>query len=171
MKRPALVWVASILVGLVVCSFHDASAQTNRGLAVPPEKLPRSLSEISPMDYFVPSSEKKVGVVHAMEGTVVVIHGRSKEAYFAAAGDPVFEKDSLSTLADSKCRVRFVDEDIVTMAPETEFSVDSFEDQRAEGRKSSFFSMVKGKAMFYALRLFRYKDTRFTLATPRTPSV
>jgi hypothetical protein len=169
MKKPAILLPAILWVGILFfCTFHDASAQTNRGLAVSPENLPKSLSEVSPKDYFIPSSEKKVGIVHAMEGTVVVTHRTTKEAYFAAAGDPVFEKDSLTTLAESKCRVRFVDEDIVTMAPDTEFSVDSFEDQRAEGRKSSFFSMVKGRAMFYALRLFRYKDTRFTLATPTT---
>ncbi|MBW1803726.1 MAG: FecR domain-containing protein [Deltaproteobacteria bacterium] len=44
--------------------------------------------------------------------------------------------------------------------------MDQFEDKRKEGKKRSFFSMVKGKAMFYAMRLFRYKETRFRLKTP-----
>ena len=97
---------------------------------------------------------------------MVVIHRAAKGAYFGREGDTIYEDDSLNTLADSRCRVKFFDEDVVTMAAETEFSVDSFEDQRKAGKKRSLFSMVKGKAMFYAMRLFRYKETRYRLKTP-----
>lgn len=165
MKKTPLFLTFLFIGSLFFASFHDARAQINRGIAVPPEKMPKTLSDISPKDYFIPSDQKKVGVVHALEGTVIVIHG-TKEAYFGMEGDAIHEKDSLITLPESKCRIRFVDEDVVTMAPETEFSVESFEDQRAEGKKSSLFRMVKGKAMFYAMRLFRYRDTRFSLVTP-----
>jgi hypothetical protein len=117
-------------------------------------------------DYFAPTDLKQVGVIHALIGNMVVIHRDTKEAYFGRAGDTIYENDSLNTLADSRCRIKFFDEDVVTMAAETEFSVESYEDQRKVGKKRSLFSMVKGKAMFYAMRLFRYKETRFRLKTP-----
>jgi hypothetical protein len=156
----------ALLGGLLILVPFVLDAQTNRGVSVPPERLPKELRDLSPRDYFVQSAQEKVGVIHALEGKVIVIHETTGEAYFAMAGDPVHEKDTLITLSDSKCRIRFVDEDLVTMAPETRFSVEDFEDQREEGRKRSLFKMIKGKAMFYAMRLFRYKDTRFTVATP-----
>jgi hypothetical protein len=166
MKRIGSISVCFLLMLLLGASFHEAYAQSSRGLAIPRERLPKTVAELSPKDFFVPSTQKKVGVVHALEGSLVIVHGKTKEAYFGAAGDEIYENDSLTTLADSRCRIRFVDEDVVTMAPETEFGVESFEDQRSEGKKSSFFRMVKGKAMFYAMRLFRYRETRLTLATP-----
>ena len=169
MRRPvvrSLALVVFLMLLPVVSSLPDVSAQTNRGMGVSPEALPQALRDLSPRDSFVPSSEKRVGVIHALEGKVVVVHGVAKTAYFGMAGDAIYEKDSLHTLGESRCRIRFVDEDVVTMAPDTEFSVDSFQDQRAEGKKSSLFTMAKGKAMFYAMRLFRYRDTRFTVNTP-----
>jgi hypothetical protein len=128
--------------------FSDASAQPGRRLGVPPDSLPKELRDLAPKGSFVPSSQKRVGVIHALEGKVVVIHKTTREAYFGAEGDPIFENDSLNTLTDSRCRVRMLDEDVITMAPETEFSVESFLDQREEGKKRSLFSMAKGKAMF-----------------------
>ena len=97
---------------------------------------------------------------------MVVVHGVAKTAYFGVAGDAIHENDSSTPLGRAGAGSGLLDEDVVTMAPDTEFSVDSFQDQRAEGKKTSVFSMAKGKAMFYAMRLFRYRDTRFTLNTP-----
>ena len=167
MKQPMVgVKISCVLFVGLAFLLGDAFAQTGRGGGVPLDALPKELRDLSPSDSFVSSSRKRVGVIHALEGRVIVIHKLDKQAYFGAEGDPVFEKDSLNTLADSRCRIRMLDEDVITMAPETEFSVETFLDQREEGKRSSFFSMAKGKAMFYAMRLFRYKDTRFTLNTP-----
>jgi hypothetical protein len=135
-------------------------------MAAPPDRLPEELRGLSPSDYFIPSSQKKVGVIHRLEGYVVIVHGAGKQAYFGMQGDPVYEKDTLVTLAQSVCSIQLLDGDTVTVASGTEFSLESFEDRREEGRKSSFFRMVKGRAIFYAMRLFSYKEGRFTVATP-----
>jgi hypothetical protein len=153
--------------GSVFCSgLNPAIAQINRGGGAPFESLPGDLKGIEIKDFFVPCLAKHVGVVHALQGHVVVIHRGTNEAYFGREGDPIYENDSLTTLGNSRCRIKFYNEDVVTMAPETNFGVDGFEDQRREGRKRSFFSMLKGKAMFYALRLFKYRETRFKVKTP-----
>ena len=158
---------ALVLVGcLLTLSLSEAGAQENRGGAVPPDRLPEELRALSPSDHFIPSSQKEVGVIHRLEGNVVIVHGASRQAYFGMQGDPVYEKDTLVTLAQSRCHIQLSDGDTVTVAPETEFILESFEEYKEEGRKSSFLRMVKGKAMFYAMRLFSYKDGRFTVATP-----
>jgi hypothetical protein len=156
----------SFLILFHLATASGLGAQVNRGAAVPEQALPGGLKGMEIKDYFMPSSRNRVGVIHALSGTVVVIHRATKEAYFGRPGDAVFENDALNTLPDSRCRIRFFNSDVVTMAQETEFGVDEYVDRREEGKKSSLFSMVKGKAMFYAMRLFRYKDTRFRLKTP-----
>ncbi|MBW1765639.1 MAG: FecR domain-containing protein [Deltaproteobacteria bacterium] len=156
----------SVLILSLTLLGTNSYAEVDRGAGVPVETLPKELTGLEIKDYFAPTDLKKVGVIHALSGNMVVIHRDTKEAYFGRAGDTIYENDSLNTLADSRCRIKFFDEDVVTMAAETEFSVDSYEDQRKVGKKRSLFSMVKGKAMFYAMRLFRYKETRFRLKTP-----
>ncbi|MGD2124882.1 MAG: FecR family protein [Desulfobacteraceae bacterium] len=141
-------------------------AQVDRGAAVPGGVLPRSLRGLEIKDYFVPSSSKKVGVIQALRGHVVVIHLGTMETYFGRPGDTIYEKDSLNTLAGSRCRIRFFDEDLVNMGEDTEFSVESFQDQRKKRRKRSFFSMLKGKVRFYAFRLFNYRERNIRLKTP-----
>ncbi|MEW6665874.1 MAG: FecR domain-containing protein [Thermodesulfobacteriota bacterium] len=152
---------------LVPCLGMDPLwAQERRGAGVPRDALPEELKDLDVKDYYVASSLRKVGVIHALEGQVVVIHTGTGEAYFGVEGDPLHEKDSLVTPAESRCRIRFFTEDMVTMAPEATFSVESLYEEKQEGRKVSTFSLLKGKAMFYALRLFRYRDARVTLRTP-----
>ena len=143
-----------------------AVAQVSRGGALRVEALPEDLRELEIKDFFVPALAKQVGVIHALRGHVVVVHRGADEAYFGREGDLIYEADSITTFADSKCRIKFYNDDVVTMAPETNFGVDRFEDQRKIGRKRSFFSMMKGKAMFYALRLFKYRESNFKVKTP-----
>jgi len=150
-------------LALLCTTFKPAMA---RGRGVTVQSLPGELKGLNIKGYFVPTSLKKVGFIHDINGNVVVIHRAAGEAYFGRPGDTIYEDDSLTTLANARCRIKFYNEDVVTMAPDTEFSVESYLDQKKEGKKSSLFGMLKGKAMFYALRLFKYRKTRFMLKTP-----
>jgi hypothetical protein len=132
-----------------------------------PETLPDALKGASILDAYIPAEGfDRAGVVHALQGTVVVMHRADRRAFVASKGDPVHENDELFTLGDSRCRIRFLSEDVVNMASNTRFSVEAFKDSPGRGEKTSLFSMLKGKAVFYALRLFRYKQTRFRVKTP-----
>lgn len=142
------------------------SAQQTRGMGVPSNALPEELRELDVQDFFLPSDFREAGVLHAQDGHVVVVHRASGAAYFGKPGDRIYENDALITLKDSHCRIRLYSDDVVNMAPNTQFSVDAFLDSPGRGEKTSLFSLLKGKAMFYALRLFRYKDTRFKVKTP-----
>lgn len=164
--RSGLKFAAFLMLLFLMCLPHASSAQTSRGASVPPESLSEELRTLSPQDYFIPSSRIRVGDLDRLEGTVVVVHGTGKQAYFGMQGDPVYEDDTLVTLAQSKCRIRFLGRDVVTMAADSEFVVESCKDLREEGRKSSFFKMLRGKVFVYAVRLFSYRDIQLTLVTP-----
>jgi hypothetical protein len=164
--RSGLRYAAFLMFLFLLCLPRASSAQTNRGASVPPESLSEELRTLSPQDHFIPSSRIKVGDLDRLEGTVVVVHGAGKQAYFGMQGDPVYEDDTLVTLAQSKCRIRFLGRDVVTMAADSEFVVESCKDLREEGRKSSFFKLLRGKVLVYAVRLFSYRDIQLTLVTP-----
>ena len=129
-------------------------------------EVPEEFKGMNIEEGFIPSSQKKAGVIHALNGHVLVLHKVTNEAYYGKPGDTIYENDALQTLSGSRCRVMFLNDDLITMAPDTRFSVDSFEDNRKERKKTSVFSMLKGKAMFYALRLLKYREVRFRVKTP-----
>ena len=158
MVRPAP-WIPVLVFLLCVLPLSPAWS-TESG-------LPEALDGVAVQRVFVPAgSFPKAGVVHAIQGRLVVVHRASGQAFFAKEGDPVHENDELFTLTDSRCRIRFLSDDVVNMAPDTRFSVETFLDRPEQGEKTSLFSLLKGKAVFYALRLFRYKETRFKVQTP-----
>lgn len=134
--------------------------------AGPQQILPAPLRGLEIQDKYVPSSFRKAGNVEALRGRVVVLHRGTNEAFFARAGDAVHENDAIYTLADSRCRIRFLTRDVASMAQDSEFSVDAFLDQRQEGKKTAIFSMLAGKIKFYALRLLLYRESKVTVKTP-----
>ncbi|MCF8061582.1 MAG: FecR family protein [Deltaproteobacteria bacterium] len=164
--KPCKITLGSLLLCLFLAWSLPVPAQQDRGMGVPAEALPADLSDLDVQDHYIPSNLREVGVLHALNGRVVVVHREEGQAYFGKPGDRIHENDELNTLADSRCRIRFYTDDVVNMAPDTRFAVEAFEDRRGQGEKRSVFSMLKGKAMFYALRLFRYKETRFKVQTP-----
>ena len=138
----------------------------SRGTLPPPGPLPKALQGADIKDYFIPIDAKEVGRIQTMKGHVVVIHRGTPKAYYARPRDTIYENDAIFTLDGSRCRVRLFNDDLVAMAANTHFAIDRYVDQREEKVKKSFFSMLKGKVMFYALRLFRYRTMAFKVNTP-----
>ncbi|MFH1489409.1 MAG: hypothetical protein ABII06_10930, partial [Pseudomonadota bacterium] len=139
-------WILFIFLVIMTAALNAGPAQAARGGAPPPETLPKTLQEFDIKDDFVSASRKKVGVIHALQGHIVVIHRGDKSAYFGRKGDVLYEDDALHTLSGSRCRVKFDNDDLITMASGTSFSIDEVDDRKEEGKKSSLFSMIRGKA-------------------------
>ncbi|MBW1806461.1 MAG: FecR domain-containing protein [Deltaproteobacteria bacterium] len=165
-KGRVLIGLAITILFFMALTATDLLSQANRGGAVPVDRLPERLKGIDIKDYFVKSNFKRVGVIHAMIGTVIVIHKADKSAYFGKEGDYIYENDSLETLSDSKCRLKFINHDVVSMSVNSNIDVDEVALDRRKQEKKSFFSMLKGKAMFYSLRLFSVKKNNMRLKTP-----
>lgn len=158
-----------ITVVFLICGGQGFSAESGspaaRGNAVSADKLPESLSGLNVKDYFIASGTAPVGKIMMLSGGVVVHHKDTGKAYFAARGDAVFGGDVFYSLKGSRCRVKFVTADLVTIGEDTVISIDELVDDRGARKKKSVFSMVKGKAMFYVVRLFRYKTVDATVKT------
>ncbi len=167
MKRYAPSVVLSVLVFVVACILAvPSTAVTRRAAVISPDALPEDMQSLTIQDRYVPVSFPEVGVIHSLDGNVVVVHRADRSAYLGSEGDTVHENDEFYTLPDSRCRLRFTNEDVVSLAPATRFSVDEYSTQKEAGQKTSAFGLVKGKAMFYAMRLFRFKQAKFQVKTP-----
>ncbi len=163
MKKACIIYWFTVV--LILAFYSSACPQSRRGFDLRGSEMPERLKNFDIKDYFIESEFKKAGVIHALNGRVVVVHKATREAFFGMEGDFVYENDSLETLDDSRCRVKLVNEDVMSMAPNTRIDLDKVTFKR---EKKSFFSMLKGKAMFYAMRLFSFKKSRMKVRTPTT---
>ena len=156
----------TVLLALGCILFAGSTVTAKRASGIPADALPEDLQSLEIQDQYIPVPFPEAGVIHSLDGNVVVVHRSDQTAYIGREGDTVHENDEFYTLPDSRCRLRFTNEDVVSLAPETRFSVDEYSAREEAGEKTSLFGMVKGKAMFYAMRLFRFKKVRFQVKTP-----
>ena len=168
MKRHILVVLFAVTLMLTGLQAAPSRADTDfdRGNAVPSEALPEELKALDVKDYYAASGDEPVGLIQTVTGHVVVLNGETGEAYFAAIDDAIFQQDALFTLEESRCRIKFSTEDVITMGEDTRIDIDELVDDRELQKKKSTISMLKGKAMFYVIPLFRYKDVSTTVKTP-----
>ncbi len=146
--------------------FFPAGLEAAGGRGKGAGELPRELKGVRVRDAFIPSAGKPAGIIQSVVGHVVVAREGLRQAYYSAAGDRLYERDTLFTLKGSRCRFRLNGEDVVTMGEGTKIAISGFSVDKARGKKSSAFKMSNGKAMFYALKLFRYKGAAMTVETP-----
>lgn len=166
MKKYFFISLITVLFLLGWVSLSVADTGIPRGKSAAPDVLPDELKSVKIDDYFVESKRSPVGSIQNVTGHVVVVHKDTNRAYFAATGDAVYQQDVFYTLKDSRCRIKFSTEDIITMGENSKVVADEIVDDRVSKKKSSVISMLKGKAMFYVVRLFKYKIVSASVKTP-----
>ncbi|MBW1699068.1 MAG: FecR domain-containing protein [Deltaproteobacteria bacterium] len=142
------------------------SQQPTRPSIGPEVELPEELRQLVIYEEFIPCDEEQIGIIQTVLGHVVVFHGDNNLAFIAASGDPLYKRDVVFTLADSRCRIRFSTEDLITLGENTRIGIERFVDDETRGEKSSIISMLRGKAMFYVFRLFKYGKIDSSVNTP-----
>lgn len=168
MKQKILVTLLVLACSLIAIqpAFPQPTATEGRGNAALREALPEALQDIEVKDVYIDSHAQHAGFIRTVVGHVVVLHQDNGQAFFAAAGDAIFRHDTIFTLADSRCRLKFTTEDVVTMGDNARLGLEEYIDNRTLKKKTSFFSMLRGKAMFYAVRLFKYRTSAVSVRTP-----
>jgi len=136
----------------------------------PANLLPAELKGEDVKDYYIGPGARDAGMIQTVIGYVVVAREGTNQAYYAAPGDRLFEKDIVFTLKGSRCRFQMNGHDVVTMGENTRLGIKTAEENRQARTKTTLFSMLKGKAMFYAMRLFKYRSTSMTVETPTAVS-
>ena len=157
-----------VLTLLLLCGWGASVglAAENRGHAAPANLIPKELKDVSVKDTFIPAATKEAGVIQTVQAYVVVARGDLSQAYFAANGDKLYEQDVIFTLKDSRCRIKLLNDDVVTIGDNSRLAVKEVAGNRETPEKKSVMSLVKGKAMFYAIRLLNHKSLNMTVESP-----
>lgn len=137
-------------------------------VSVMAQDMPEALEGIAIQDTYFPSQFREVGKIERAvgEGRVVILRRAEGKAFFAVPGDPVHENDAVYTLGTIRCRIVFEDRNLVTLAPRSDLIVDEVTLDGLAGQKRSRFEVTMGRAVFYAIPLFRYRDVRLNVKTP-----
>lgn len=158
-----------ILITVIACGGMAgvSFAAENRGRGAPADALPKDLKNVSVKDYFLPGKAKEAGAIQTAMGHVVVARGDLSQAYFAINGDKLYEQDIVFTLKASRCRIKLLNNDVITLGAHTRITVKEVVggDRNAPEKKTNL-SMARGQAMFYAIRLLNQKGTTMTVESP-----
>lgn len=164
--KQTAIWL--LFFACLIIAFPEQASGS--GSAEPSLSLPGEMQRLKISGGFVATGTKEAGVIQTVIGRVVVTDEGMTRGYYAAAGDRVFEKSVIHTLKGSKCRFRLVGADVVTLGENTRIGIKSFRQNLQKGAKSSVFTMLRGRAMFYALRLFRHTNSSMVVETPTAVS-
>jgi len=155
-----------MVVVVLLLTLPQAGAASSRGLAAPNEALPAELKGVPIQDSYTGGGVNAVGEIQSVAGHVVVFREDKQYAYFAAPKDKLFEGDVIYTLKSSRCRFQLYSSDTATLSDNTRILIKTYINNRSTGVKSTSFVMKKGKAIFYAIRLFAYKGSSMDVETP-----
>lgn len=164
--RVSIVISCVALALVIICGPAVTTAANDRGQGVTSVQLPEELRALTVQKQFIRGQGVPVGKVRKIRGHLIIRHGNSSEAYFAARGDNLYAHDELFTLGKSRVRIRFTTADIVNMGADSRIRVDELVDDRRNRRKKTRMSMLRGKAMFYVMRLLKYNQVDTSVRTP-----
>ncbi|OPY93405.1 MAG: FecR protein [Syntrophaceae bacterium PtaU1.Bin231] len=165
-KTPLMPFLLAAFILALSAAAALAAPAAVRGPAVPANQLPDELKRTDIKTFYAPAGTKQAGAIQTVVGRVVVARPDLNRAYYAAPGDILFEKDVVFTLAGSKCRFKLIGEDVVMMGDNSRLGIKNFEQNPQQSTKSSIFTVLKGKAMFYALKLLKFRRTFMQVETP-----
>jgi FecR protein len=157
-----------VVCGLVLIALPTMAASARS--TAPAGIIPAELKGLDIKDYYTGSGSRDAGVIQTVVGYVVVAREGLKQAYYAAAGDRLFEKDVIFTLKESRCRFQLKGQDVVTMGDNTRLGIKTAVENTRTQTKQTVFSVLRGKAMFYAIRLFKYRNVSMEVETPTAVS-
>lgn len=151
---------------LAIVLLASTPALAARGQGVTTDQLPEELRGLTIENKFIRGQGVPIGRVRTLRGHLLVRHGNSPQVYFAARGDNLYAHDELFTLKKSRVRIRFTTADIVNMGADTNIRVDELVDDRKKRVKRTKMNMLRGKAMFYVMRLMKYNKVDTQITTP-----
>jgi len=87
--------------------------------------------------------QKQVGVMVVAQGTALVV--RNSKTLPAKIGFKVFIKDYIETGSDGKIKVKFVDDNIINVAPNSKITIEKMSFDPSKGTNRTMLNLIYGK--------------------------
>ena len=106
-----------------------------------------------------------VGRFLQLEGQVDLLKGGKLPAVAAKLTDPVEPKDVIRTKSKSRAQILFVDDTILTLAPESGVTVADFFYDGAKGQRRVLLQVLRGLAQTVVKRILNLQEPDFLMQT------
>ncbi|MBI4796312.1 MAG: FecR domain-containing protein, partial [Deltaproteobacteria bacterium] len=106
-----------------------------------------------------------VGRFLKLEGHVDLLKGGKLPARAAKVTEPVELKDVIRTKSKSRAQVLFVDDTILTLAPETRVAVADYFYDGAQGRRRALLQVFRGLAHTVVKQVLKLQEPDFIMQT------
>jgi len=113
-----------------------------------------------------------VGTFTRIEGSVDILRQSDVAALKAAPGDPVSMGDAIRTKRNGKAEIKFRDETVLQLAPETRITIDEYSFRGTETRERGLLSLLRGKVRAIVSKVkgavmpVSRSDASFNIKTP-----
>jgi hypothetical protein len=112
-----------------------------------------------------PAPAASVGAFIQVEGTVEVLHQGSPPAVPAKVRDGVNKGDLVRTKSQSRAQMKFVDETVVTVAPESSILIEDYLYDAPQGYRQAALNLFRGLAYTAVNRILQTEKPDFVLKT------
>jgi len=116
-------------------------------------------------DGFEPGTGNPVGQIQMVRGKVLIIHADMPDGFRAAEGLSLYTGDTIITTDDGRIRFRMLDGSLLTLASNTKLVINRNVFDPSMQTRTSFFSMISGKARFWVKKLIGFKRSDFEVKT------
>ncbi len=106
-----------------------------------------------------------VGRLNQAEGRVDLLKGGKLPAVHVKVDDPVEIGDVLRTKTLSRAQITFMDNTIVTVAPESRLAVENYLFEPAQGKRNAVLKLFRGLAHLVVSKIFKVEQPDFVVKT------
>ena len=110
-------------------------------------------------------AKEAVGKVDTLEGRVEIQPGKTKKWEALDVETKIYQKDTIKTGEDSRAKISFIDESIVSIGPEATIEIEKLIYTPAKNYRETALRLLIGKARFNVARLFS-GNSKFEVYTP-----
>jgi len=114
---------------------------------------------------YMPGVGPQVGRVLLVQGKAVIIHEEEEEGFWIMKGISLYKGDKIVTMPDGRVRLGMNDGSEITIASNSDFSIERSSFDRAKRRFSSFLKLSVGKARFFVKEIVDRRHPEYKVKT------
>ncbi len=116
-------------------------------------------------DRFEPGYGPPAGEMMLVQGKVFIVHEGIPSAFPASRDGLLYRGDTIYTEKNSRARFKLNDGSIMTLSSDTKLTIHKSLYDPEKKHRSSFLGLAIGKARFFVLKMFKYRETAFNVKT------
>ncbi len=126
-----------------VCAPVEDAAKGCRKPAAIDSEQKKEVPKVEETTVALESVKNSIGIVVVAQGATMVM--RQGKSYAAKIGFKIFEKDYIETGADGKIKIKFKDDNIINLVPNSKLTIEELQFDPAKESKKTLLNLIYGK--------------------------